>query len=101
VVSRQLGTELGVTFVKGVLSADHVHMFVPIPPQLAVSDVARRMQGRSSHKVQREFPGLKKCYWGRHFWARGYFCTTSGNATDDVILQYIEQHGAKPAGVSR
>ncbi len=27
--------------------------------------------------------------------------TTSGNVTDDVILQYIEQHGGKPTGVSR
>ncbi len=47
------------------------------------------------------FPALKKRYWGRHFWARGYFCTTSGNVTDDIILQYIEQHGGKPTGVSR
>ena len=91
---RQVCAELGVTIVKGVLSADHVHMFVAIPPQIAVSDVVRRMKGRSSHKVQREFPALKKRYWGRHFWARGYFCTTSGNVTDDVILQYIEQHGS-------
>ncbi len=28
-------------------------------------------------------------------------CTTSGNVTDDVILQYLEQHGGKPTGVSR
>ncbi len=89
------------TIVKGVLSADHVHMFVSIPPHLSVSNVVRRMKGRSSHKVQREFPALKKRYWGRHFWARGYFCTTSGNVTDDVILQYIEQHSGKPTGVSR
>ncbi|MGH6935742.1 MAG: transposase, partial [Methylocella sp.] len=34
-----------------------------------------------------------------HFWARGYFCTTSGNITDDVILQYIRSH--EPTGVSR
>ena len=26
----------------------------------------------------------------------GYFCTTSGNVTDDVILQYIENHGVEP-----
>jgi putative transposase len=102
-IIRQVCAELGVTIVKGVLSADHVHMFVSIPPQLAVSDVVRRMKGRSSHKVQREFPALKKRYWGwgRHFWARGYFCTTSGKVTDDVILQYIEQHSGKPTGLSR
>ena len=42
---------------------------------------------------------LCKRYWGRHFWARGYFSTTSGNVTDDVILQYLQEH--EPTGVSR
>jgi putative transposase len=40
---------------------------------------------------------LRKRYWGRC--ARGYFSTTSGNITDDVILQYLQEH--EPAGVSR
>ena len=39
-----------------------------------------------------EFPHLRKQYWGRHFWARGYFSATSGNITDDVINQYINNH---------
>ena len=64
-IIRQVCAELGVTIVKGVLSADHVHMFVSIPPHLSVSNVVRRMKGRSSHKAQREFPALKKRYWGR------------------------------------
>ncbi len=95
-IIRQVCAELGVTIVKGVLSTDHVHMFVSIPPQLAVSDFMRRVKGRSSRKIQQEFPAIRKRYWGRHFWARGYFCTTSGNVTDDVILQYIENHGVEP-----
>jgi Transposase IS200 like len=45
-------------------------------------------KGRSSHRVQMEFPDLRKRYWGRHFWARGYFSTTSGNITDDVISYF-------------
>jgi putative transposase len=92
-IIRQVCGELGVTIVKGVLSRDHVHMMVSIPPHLSVSDVVRRMKGRSSHKVQREFPALRKRYWGRHFWARGYFCTTSGNVTDEVILHTSAQTG--------
>ena len=74
-------------------------MFVEIPPHLAVSDFVRRVKGRSSHRVQMEFPDLRKRYWGRHFWARGYFSTTSGNITDDVILQYLHKH--EPTGASR
>ncbi len=100
-IVRQVCAELGVTIVKGVLSRDHVHMFVSLPPQLAVSEFMRRVKGRSSRKIQQEFPALRKRYWGCHFWARGYFSTTSGNITDDVILQYLEQHIAKPTGVSR
>src|SRR5437016_6566687 len=89
----------GVQIVSGVLSKEHVHMFVEIPPHIAVSDVVRRVKGRSSHRVQMEFPELRKRYWGRHFWARGYFCTTSGNITDEAILQYLKYH--EPTGVSR
>ena len=66
-----------------------------------ISDVVRRVKGRSSRKIQQEFPAIRKRYWGCRFWARGYFCTTSGNITDDVILQYLEAHSAKPTGVSR
>jgi len=37
-----------------------------------------------------EFTHLKKAFWGRHVWARGYFCCSSGNVTDEVIAAYIE-----------
>ena len=81
-IIRRVCDELGVTIVSGVLSREHVHMFVDIPPHIAVSDFVRRVKGRSSHRAQMEFPELRRRYWGRHFWGRGYFCTTSGNLTD-------------------
>ena len=100
-VIRQACGELGVEIVKGVLAQDHVHMFLSVPPKYSISDVMRRIKGRSSRRLQQEFPVLKKRYWGRHFWARGYFCTTSGNVTDELILQYLERHGSDATGVSR
>jgi putative transposase len=87
--------ELGVHIVKGVLARDHVHMFLSTPPKLSLSDVMQRIKGRSSRRIQMEFPDLRKRYWGRRFWARGYFSTTSGNVTDDVIKQYLELHSSK------
>ena len=71
---------------------DHVHMFVEIPPHIAVSDFVRRAKGRSSRKIQQEFEHIRKRYWGQRFWQRGYFSTTSGNITDDVILNYLDKH---------
>ena len=66
-IARQVCEEIGVTIIKGVLSADHVHMFVSIQHHRSVSDVMRRVKGRTSRKVQMEFPNLRKLYWGRHF----------------------------------
>src|SRR6202162_4452307 len=64
-IIRQVCKELGVQIVSGVLSREHVHMFVEIPPHIAVSDFVRRVRGRSSHRVQMEFPDLRRRYWGR------------------------------------
>ena len=94
-IIRQVCSELKVEIISGVLSVDHVHMFVEIPPHISVSQFMQRVKGRSSRKIQQESPEIRKRYWGRRFWARGYFCTTSGNITDDVVLQYLANH-SKP-----
>lgn len=91
-IVRQVCQEMGVEIISGVLSRDHVHMLMDIPPHVAVSDFVQRAKGRSSRKVQMEFPELRRRYWGRHFWARGYFCTTSGNITNEMILEYLDNH---------
>ena len=43
-----------------------------------------------------EFPYLRKKFWGRHFWARGYLAVSSGNITDEMIQQYIEEQEGEP-----
>ena len=101
-IIRQTCEELGVAIIKGGLARDHVHMFLSVPPKRSISEVMRRLKGRSSRRLQQEFPDLKKRYWGQRFWGRGYFCTTSGNITDDVILNYLEFHSQRAAtGVSQ
>jgi putative transposase len=100
-IVRQVCAENGVEILKGVVSSDHVHVFVSIPPKLAVSDLMRRIKGRTAFKLFREFPKLKKRYWGCHFWGRGYFSTTNGAITEDVVLQYLERHIENPTGISR
>lgn len=91
-IIRQVCGENGVDIISGVLSSDRVHMLVSIPPKLSVSDMMRKIKGRSPHKVQREFLQLKKRYWNRHFWGRGYFSTANGAITEDIVLQYLERH---------
>lgn len=99
----QTSEEMNVTIHNGVVSKDHVHMFVEIPPHVTVSEFVKKAKGRSSRKIQQEFPEIKKRYWGRHFWARGYFSATSGNITDEMINEYIDSHvdASKPDSISK
>src|ERR1700724_3357457 len=98
-IIRQVCKELGVQIVSGVLSKEHVHMFVEIPPHIAVSDFVRRVKGRSSHRAQMEFPDLRKRYWGGISGLGAASPPPAANITDEVILQYLQEH--EPTGVSR
>jgi putative transposase len=68
---------------------DHVHLLVSIPPQVTISRMVQWLKGKTAHKIMLEFPHIKKHYWGQHMWARGYFCCSTGNVTDEIIAEYI------------
>ena len=58
----------------------------------SISDLVKKFKGRTSRKLQQEFPTLNKKYWGRHFWAIGFGCWSSGNITDEMVNAYLEHH---------
>ena len=91
-VVRQTCEAFEIRILKGVVSKDHVHILVSAPPELASSEIMRRIKGRTSSKLFEEFPALKKRYWGQHFWARGYFCATVGEVSEEMIQEYLEHH---------
>ena len=90
---RQICTENQVEIVRGTVAKDHVHIYVFVPPYLSISKLVQYLKGKTSRKIQQEFPELKKRYWGKHLWAIGYFVRTTGNVTDDMIKEYIKHHG--------
>jgi putative transposase len=81
-----------VQILKGVVSKDHIHMHIEYRPSQDISSLVKFLKGRSSRKLQIEFPELKKRYWGRHFWAIGFGCWSTGNITDDMVNEYLEHH---------
>lgn len=91
-IAREVCNDMKVEIIRGVVSKDHVHMLVSIPPQVAVSKVVQRVKGKSSYKMQREFKSLHKEYWGQRMWGRGYFACSAGNVSSEMIARYIEGH---------
>ncbi len=81
-----------IDILKGVISKDHVHLLLSAPPHISASDIMKRIKGRSASKLFESFPYLRKRFWGRHLWARGFFCVTSGEVTESMIKNYLEHH---------
>ena len=95
-VLRQISMEHEVHIISGKVSSDHVHMFLSYRPQLALSKLVQYLKGGSSRIMLQEFPRLRKQFWGRHLWARGYMAISSGNITDDMVQKYIDEQEGEP-----
>lgn len=87
---RQICEARDVVIVRGSVSPDLVHLLASAPADLAPSKLVQYIKGRSSRRLQDEFPELRKRYWGQHLWARGYFCATVGAVDEATIREYIE-----------
>ena len=79
-----------IVIIKRKIMPDHVHLLISAPPALSVAQIMQYLKGRSSKKLQEEFPILRKQFWGQHMWATGYFCRSVGTITNKIIEDYIE-----------
>jgi putative transposase len=95
---KQICAEKEIDVVRGNVRANHVHVLVSAPSDMAPSKIAQYLKGKSSYRLLREFPELKKRYWGSHLWSRGYFCCTVGAVTEEMIKRYIEDQSDTPQG---
>ena len=99
---RQIAAEHELEIVSGKVARDHVHLFICYRPNQPVSQMVQQPKGISSRVLLQEFPHLRKRFWGKHFWARGYLAVSSGTITDEMIREYIEeQEGEQIADDSR
>ena len=92
VLIRRICEENKAEIVSGAISQDHVHILVSINPSTSVSKLMQQIKGKSSHQLQMEYPSLRKEFWGKHLWARGYFCVSVGNVSEEMMKNYIEHH---------
>lgn len=82
--------------ITGKVSSDHVHMFISYRPNQDIGKIVQWLKGISSRVLLQEFPHLRKKFWGRHFWARGYLAVSSGTITDEMVQEYIEEQEGEP-----
>ena len=61
----------GIVLIEGSICDDHIHLYLSAPPKLSASCVMKILKGKSAEILMKEFPQLRKRYWGLHLWARG------------------------------
>ena len=95
-VLRQIAMEHDIDIITGKVASDHVHMFIAYRPVHDISKIVQWLKGISSRILLMEFSHLQKQFWGKHLWARGYLAVSSGNITDEMIQQYIQEQEGEP-----
>ncbi|ATX81799.1 putative transposase [Mariprofundus ferrinatatus] len=73
------------------IQPDHIHLFLTIPPAVAVADAIKILKGASARKLFTEFPELKQRLWGGSLWSPSYYVGTAGNVSAETIRHYIER----------
>ena len=93
---RQIAVEHEITILSGNVASDHIHILVGYKPHRDVSLLVQWLKGISSRILLQEFPHLRKAFWGRHRWARGYLAVSTGNITDEMVQRYIAEQEGEP-----
>ena len=55
---RQTCESFEIRIISGAVSKDHVHILISAPPNMAPSEIMRRIKGRTSSKLFEEYPNI-------------------------------------------
>lgn len=74
---------------------DHIHMLVSYDPKISITQIIRKLKQHSTINVwKKNMNKLKKHFWKeKTFWTDGYFVCSIGNASENIIRNYISSQG--------
>ena len=98
---RRISMEHEIDIISGKVARDHIHLFVSYRAVMSIAKMVQELKGASSRILLKEFSHLRKQFWGKHLWARGYCAISSGTITDEMIAEYINEQEGEPMDDSR
>jgi len=93
-IIKQLCEWRKIEILEGNVQADHIHLVLSIPPKYSISETIGFLKGKSAIKIFDVHHELKKRYWGRHFWSKGYCVSTIG-LNEEQIKKYVREQSHK------
>jgi putative transposase len=83
----QVADELGFKVLELAINPDHIHLFISAYPTIPVHRIVKRIKGRSSNILRKEFPELLKL---PSLWTHSYYVSTIGAVSEEAVEKYIE-----------
>jgi putative transposase len=74
---------------------DHIHLLVKSYPKISILSIIRKLKQESTYRMWKHHEKhLRKYYWKeRTLWSDGYFCSTIGNVSKELVTEYIQNQG--------
>jgi putative transposase len=74
---------------------DHIHILVDIKPSQSAFDIVHSLKFMSTNRIYKKHKTeLQKHFWKENtFWSDGYFVCSTGDASTETILKYINEQG--------
>lgn len=77
------------------IDKDHIHLIVSFPISYSIEQTVSRLKQMTTNYIWREqYDYLKQYYWKKKvLWTHGYFCSTIGQVSEQIVWKYIENQG--------
>ena len=95
-ICLEIGQRYDVVFLEIGTDGDHVHFLVQSIPRYSPSRLVQMIKSLTAREMFQRMPHVKKALWGGEFWSDGYFMSTVGqHSTEVVIAEYVRNQGTE------
>jgi len=77
-------------FLEVGIDRDHAHFLFQSIPNMAPSELANAVKGNMAREFFKKHPEVKIFLWGGNFWTAGYYINTVGNASMNIVKNYVK-----------
>lgn len=88
---EQIAVHYDFKILEQEIMPEHVHVLLSAPPRYSPSRVVQIMKSITARELFKQFPELRKQYWGGRLWTESYFVETVGSKRLDAVKKYIQE----------
>ena len=92
-ICLELEKRYDLKFLEIGIDKDHVHFLVQSIPNISPSDIANTVKGNIAIQFFKKHEEVKIFLWGGSLWTAGYYINTVGNASMNIIKNYVKNQG--------